>query len=157
MIEPLHRLFQVWNMPGWYRPHDEMRRAKLFEPVALTIVELLVDCRPHKALERFHAPPHRQIDRHGQVARRTDGSRIVAVVLEPPHEPLAALSESVDAIEVRHERRHARIVRRIAEPADVKLGNVTRHSPTPPPRAPARCADWPHTGRCAAQSRVGNG
>src|SRR6202034_3077414 len=128
MLEPLHRLFQVWNMPGWYRPHDEMRRAKLFEPVALTIVELLVDCRPHKALKRFHALPHRQVDRHGRVARRTDGSRIVAVVLEPPHEPLAALSENVDAIEVRHERHHARIVRRITEPADVKLGNVTHHA-----------------------------
>src|ERR1700690_1009547 len=127
MMEPLHRLFQVWNMPGWYRPHDEMRRAKLFEPVALTIVELLVHCRPHKALERFHALPHRQIDRHGQVARRTDGSRIVAVVLEPPHEPLAALSESVDTIEVRPERSHPGIVRRIAESADVELGNVTHH------------------------------
>src|ERR1700678_59091 len=116
-------------MPGWYRPHDEMRRPSLFEPISLAVVELLVDCRPHKALKRFHALPDRQVDRHGRVAGRTDGSRIVAVVLEAPHEPLAALGESVDAIEVRHERRHARIVRRIAEPADVKLGNVTRHAP----------------------------
>src|SRR5580700_5484250 len=115
-------------MLGWYRPHDEMRHPRLFEPISLAVVELLVDCRPHKALERFHALPHREVNRHGWVARGTDSSRIVAVVLEPPHEPLAALGESVDAIEVRHERRHARIIRRIAEPADVELGDVTRHA-----------------------------
>src|ERR1700722_20140949 len=105
-----------------------MRRPRVFEPISLAVVELLVDCRPHKALQRFHALPRRQVDRHRRVAHRTDGSRIVAVVLEPPHEPFAALGESVDAIEVRHERRHARIVRRIAEPADVELGDVTRHA-----------------------------
>src|SRR5580693_7204482 len=114
-------------MPGWYRPHDEMRRPRLLEPISLAVVELLVDCHPHKALKRFYTLPHRQVDRHGRVARRTDGSRIVAVVLKPPHEALAALGESVDAIEVRHERRHAQIVRRITEPADVELGDVARH------------------------------
>src|SRR3984957_9129119 len=126
--KPPRRLFQVWNMPGWYRPHDEMRRPRLFEPISLAVVELLVDCHPHKALKRFYTLPHRQVDRHGRVARRTDGSRIVAVVLEPPHEPLAALSESIDAIEVRHERRHARIIRRITEPAYVELGNMAYHA-----------------------------
>src|SRR5271154_5644684 len=136
MIEPPRRLVQIWNMPGRYRPHDEMRRRRLFEPFTLAVVELLVDRHPDKALQRLDALPHRQVDRHGRVARRTDGSRIVAVVLEPPHESLAALGESVDAIEVRHERRHARIVRRITEPANVELGDVMRHDPTPPPRAP---------------------
>src|SRR5580693_6278052 len=115
-------------MPGWYRPHDEMWRPRLLEPISLAVVELLVDCPPHEALKRFHALPHRQIDRHGRVARRTDGSRIVAVVLEPPHEPLAALGESIDAIEIGHERRHARIVCRIAESAYIKLGDVMCHA-----------------------------
>src|ERR1700722_15704398 len=157
MLEPSRRLFKVRNMPGRYRPHDEIRGLGLLEPVALAVVELLVDRRPDEPFQRFDTLPDRQIDRHGRVARRTDGGCIVALVLEAPHEPFAALRESVDAIEVHHEPRHARIVRQIPEPAYFELGNMARHRPTPPRRAPARYADWPHIGRCAARSRGGNG
>src|ERR1700722_2343508 len=128
MVEPRRRFFQVRNMPRRYRPHHEMRRLRIFEPFALAAVELLVNRRPDEALERFDTLPNRQIDRHGWVARRTDGGCIVAVVLEAPHESFAALRERVDEIEVPHERRHARIVRRITEPAYIELGNMAFHA-----------------------------
>src|SRR5580698_2277399 len=128
MIEPRHRLFQIRNMPSRYRPHDKMRCLGLLKPFALAVVDLLVDRRPDEALQRFDTLPNRQIDRHGWVARRTHGGCIVAVVLEAPHESFAALRESIDAIEIHHERRHARIVRRISEPAYVELGDVARHT-----------------------------
>src|ERR1700743_1906399 len=110
MRKARHPLFQVWNMPCPYRPHDKMWRSQSFEPVALAVVELLVDRRPNEPLQRFDALPHGQIDRHGRLLRVTDGARIVPVVLEAPDESLATLRESIDAIEIRHERRHARII-----------------------------------------------
>src|ERR1700722_12611125 len=128
MSEPRRRLIQVWNMPGRDRPHNEMRSLKVFEPFALAAVQLFVDRCPNEALERFDTVPHRQIDRHGRVARRADGGCIVAVVLEAPHESFAALRESIDAIEVPHERRHPRVIRRITEPAYVELGDMACHA-----------------------------
>src|SRR5579871_3051561 len=100
ILKPAHRLGQVGNVSGGDSPHHEMRRRKFLEPVALTIVDLLVDGRPDKALKRFDAFPHREIDRHRRIALRSDGGRIVAVVLEPPYEPLAALGEGIDPIEI---------------------------------------------------------
>src|SRR5690242_5941798 len=89
--EPPHRLFEIRNMSGLYRPHDEMGRRQPFEPVALAVVDLLVDRRPDEALERLDALPHREVDRHGRIARGTDRRGVVALILEPPHESLAAL------------------------------------------------------------------
>src|SRR5260370_30164128 len=57
MFEPRLRLVQVWDVPGQYRPHDEMRRREPFEPPALAIVELLVARRPNETLQRLDALP----------------------------------------------------------------------------------------------------
>src|SRR5271166_5116222 len=136
MVEPCLRLFENRNMPGRYRPDDEMRRRELFEPPALAIVELLMDRRPDEAFQRFDALPYRHVDEHGGVVERPQRGRVVAFVLEPPDEPGAPLGEGVDAIEVIHELDHA---------------------PTPPPRARARRAGWLNKGRCGARSQAGSG
>src|SRR5208282_2186114 len=128
MCEPRHCFVKVRNMPGLDRPQHEMRPRQCLEPFGLAIVELLVHRRPNEALQRFNTFPHRQVDRRGWVSRGADRGCIVALVLEAPHESLAALCESVDPVEIPHKPRHPRIVRRIAEPADVELGDMARHA-----------------------------
>src|SRR5271169_2346640 len=95
-FEPDLRLGKVRDMPDRDRPHDEMRSGELLEPGAFAIIELLVNRRPDKLLERLDAFPDRHVDQHVRIVERPKRGRIVALVLEPPDESGAALGERVD-------------------------------------------------------------
>lgn len=124
MVKPFLCLFKAGDMAGGDRPHDEMRRSVLVEPLALAVVELLMHSVPDENLQGLDALPHREIDRHIRIGKGAEGSGVIALVLQPPDKARCALGNGVDAVEIGHEIGEARIVGRVAETAYVELGEV---------------------------------
>src|ERR1700730_18338180 len=145
VFQALFRLFHRGYVAGVDPPHRDVRALHLGEPLLTLAVEALVHGLPHKALERLDAFPHRQVHGHVRIRERPDGGRVVALVLEAPHEPGRTLGDAVDEVEVVHEAGHARIVGRIAQAADVERSEMLRfgHYPLPPQRHATNTSNAP--------------
>src|SRR6185312_1488538 len=128
MIQPLAGLFQGRDMARLDPPHHEMRCRGLFEILALASVNLRVGGLPDEFLQRLHALPHGEIDRHGGIAHPGYVGGVAAVVLQPPDKTRHAFGGGVDAVQIVEKPRHGGIVLPAFQLADVELRQVPHHS-----------------------------
>src|SRR5262249_36770920 len=125
MLEPPDGLRDAWPMADRHMPEDEIRFIEPFEPFVLARIKAGVHGLPDEFLQRLDALPYRHVDRHPRIAGvRAGVGRIAARVRVAPNEAGRTVGQRVDAREIVHEIRHARIVRLVANPSNVELGEM---------------------------------
>src|SRR5215831_2277099 len=87
MLEPPDRLGDARPAASRHVPEDEIGAVELLEPFGLAGVEARVHGLPHELLQRLHALPDRQVDRHARIAlERTGVGRVAGRIRVAPHE-----------------------------------------------------------------------
>src|SRR5215831_4627707 len=124
MRKPRQRFRRGGNVVDRNPPHDEMRAQHRLEPVRLSLVETLVQRLPDEVLKLFGRLPHAHVDEIHGVRSDLDIGGVATVGLETPHEARAAFGERIDALKGAHELGHARILGRVADPADIELSKM---------------------------------
>src|SRR5687767_14210155 len=106
-------------------PDHQLRRRHRLKPLCLAAVEAFVDRLEDEGLELLHAGPDAHAGDDDWICERAkiDRSVVAAVANKAPDKARHPFRHGVDPAKIVDELRHARIVERIAEPRDVKLGN----------------------------------
>src|SRR5262245_22511364 len=124
LLEMLHardRLLDARPVSDRHPPQNDGRPFKMLEPIGASAIEALVDGLPDKALKCMNALPNRKIDDDARVGIGPRIRGVAALVDVAPDEAGAALGNAVHRCQVVGELRHARIVDRVSNAADVQL------------------------------------
>src|SRR5262249_4022951 len=125
MVKPLNSLLHCGPVSGRYPPHHKVALVHPLKPFVAPAIEALMQGLPNEPLERLHAVPYRQVDRHARVfGKRARFDRASAVVLVAPNKSRAALGQPVHEREIVDEFRHTRIASLVTQAADIELREV---------------------------------
>src|SRR5262245_12993593 len=117
VVKPRDAFRHVRTMPR-RNPPQHQRGLDRYEEFFAADKEAPVQGLPDKALQRFHAFPHRQVRQDGRVVIDTHVHRVSALVLQPPDEAFDLVRETMYPVHVLDELAHARIIERITDPRD---------------------------------------
>src|SRR5262245_42726516 len=125
VVKPRDAFRHVGTMPR-RNPPQHQRSLDRYEEFFAADKETTLQGVPGKALQRFHAFPHRQVRQDGRVVIDAHVHRVPALVMQPPDEALDLVRETMYPVHVLDELAHARIIERITDPRDVELGEMAR-------------------------------
>src|SRR5262245_52321262 len=123
IVEPRDAFRHFRTMTGGNRPQDQRGFDRL-KPFLAPGIEPLMQRLPHKAFERLHIFPDRQVRQYCRIVIDPHIHRVAALILETPDKSRNFVGEPVHALDIFDKFPHARIVERIFYPRDIELSEM---------------------------------